>query len=207
MDVQQELSGEASDGVPAEEEEEEEGEDSSEEDAEDSGGSDGHSDLECEAESEEEEEEEGERPEQEQRQTPSGRARGGGREAREAARAELPYTFEGDQLSGFLGFGLLPTRRRVGLAGAAVELGQGAPLDSGHGRPRPRLQAGKASLLHAPCGRCRPWRGVTRPQTGGGRTRLPLQSSPRCRETQDWAWGQRGPWEGLPVLRPGHRSV
>ncbi|XP_028359609.1 nucleolar protein 14 [Phyllostomus discolor] len=102
MDVQQELSGEAGDGVQAEEEE---GQDSSEEDAEDSGGSDGHSDLECEEEEEEaeceEEEQEGEQPEQEQRrrQTPSGQATGGGRDAREAAGAELPYTFEAPESS------------------------------------------------------------------------------------------------------------
>ncbi|KAM5339455.1 nucleolar protein 14 isoform 1-T1 [Glossophaga mutica] len=96
MAVQEELSGEASDGVNAEAE----GEDAGEEDAEDSGGSDGHSDLESEAASEEEgEAAEAERPEQEQRQTPGDRAAGGGRGVREAAGAELPYTFEAPESS------------------------------------------------------------------------------------------------------------
>ncbi|XP_036982747.2 nucleolar protein 14 [Artibeus jamaicensis] len=93
MDVQGELSGEASDGVNAEEEQ---GEEPSEEDAEDSSGSDSHSDLECDEESEDGD---SRRPEREQRQTPRDRAAGGGREARDAARAELPYTFEAPESS------------------------------------------------------------------------------------------------------------
>ncbi|XP_024429557.1 nucleolar protein 14 [Desmodus rotundus] len=92
MNIQEEHSREASEGVNAEEE----GEDSSEEGTEDSSGPDGHSDLECNAESEEEE---SQRPEQEQRQTPSDRVTGGGQTAREAARAELPYTFEAPESS------------------------------------------------------------------------------------------------------------
>ncbi|XP_054437854.1 nucleolar protein 14 isoform X2 [Pteronotus mesoamericanus] len=96
MTIQDERSGEASDGANTEEEQEEEQEeedeeeDASEEDAEDSVGSDGHSDLE----SAEESAEESARPELAQRQTPKARATGSGREAQEAARAELPYTFE-----------------------------------------------------------------------------------------------------------------
>ncbi|XP_045429957.1 nucleolar protein 14 isoform X2 [Pipistrellus kuhlii] len=84
MNVQEEQSGEASDGGNSEEEEEEE-----EEEAEDSGGSDSHSDLEC----GEESAEESEQPEQAPRQPP------GGREARDAARTELPYTFAAPESS------------------------------------------------------------------------------------------------------------
>ncbi|XP_008149121.2 nucleolar protein 14 isoform X1 [Eptesicus fuscus] len=91
MNVQEEQSGEASDGGNSEEEEEEE----EEEEAEDSGGSDSHSDLECGVESEEE----SERPEQEPRQPPGGRSAGRGQEARDAARTELPYTFAAPESS------------------------------------------------------------------------------------------------------------
>lgn len=87
MNVQEEQSGEASDGGNTDE-------DSNEGGAEDSGGSDSLSDLERDVQSGEE----SERPEQEPRPTPGERATGRGQEAREAARTELPYMFAGDKL-------------------------------------------------------------------------------------------------------------
>lgn len=88
MNVQEEQSGEASDGGNTDE-------DSSEGGAEDSGGSDSLSDLEHDVQSGEE----SERPEQEPRPTPGERATGRGQEAREAARTELPYMFAAPESS------------------------------------------------------------------------------------------------------------
>lgn len=161
MNIQEEHSREASEGVNADEE----GEDSSEEGTEDSSGPDGHSDLECNAESEEEE---SQRPEQEQRQTPSDRVTGGGQTAREAARAELPYTFEGDKLAGFPRLrtvsDLAMSRPRWGCTGSG-----GRGCSSGHvgtGRLRLQLLVGTVFLLRAswccPGAWCRLW------HSGGG---------------------------------------
>lgn len=89
MNVQEEQSGEASAGGNSEDEDE------SEEDAEDGGGSDSHSDLDCDVESEEE----SAGPERTQRRAPGERPAGGRQEAREAAGAELPYTFAAPESS------------------------------------------------------------------------------------------------------------
>ncbi|XP_036130896.1 nucleolar protein 14 [Molossus molossus] len=95
MKVQEEQSGEASAGGNAEEEGEDESEDESEEDAEGSGGSDSHLDLDCDAESEDE----SVGPERVRRRAPRERPETGCQEAREAAGAELPYTFAAPESS------------------------------------------------------------------------------------------------------------
>lgn len=122
MNVQEEQSGEASAGGNSEEEGEDESEDESEEDAEDSGGSDSHSDPDCDVESEEE----SVGPEQEQRRAPGERPEGHHQEAREAAGAELPYTFAGDKRGGFpwFGDGVQPGSKSASL-GLPVEWGRG----------------------------------------------------------------------------------
>lgn len=94
MSIEEEQSGEASDG----ESEEEQGEDLSEEDPENSSDPDGHSDLESDMDSEED----CGRPSGEPRQALGEGTTSIGHRAQEAARNQLPYTFAGRQTLGFL---------------------------------------------------------------------------------------------------------